>query len=321
MERKRIMKPLDDEVENLWMSFPRSLTERKFGRFAQLYAFTTENIAGYFHNLDLENARVLTVCGSGDHIVNAHLRGAEQVTSFDVNILAKLFSELKIAALQKLSFDEFKDFFLLECLDNEYNNRALDIDVYRRLRGLISDEAVSFFDRAYGVFSQDGSQLRKSSLFNTRHDKNELKLMCNPYLKNSEQYETAKARIAGKEWNWINSDVVGLERELREAEFDIILLSNIADYAEKMFPERAEPLQDFRDRVVTPLSRHLRPNGRIVAAYVYDARTEPNTHNHGEIDNPTQRQNVFGRTSLGYRELHFKSVIPERKDAVILLQK
>ena len=49
-----------------------------FNSYSAVYVFTTENINAYYDQLDLRNKSILTVVGSGDHILNAILRGAKK---------------------------------------------------------------------------------------------------------------------------------------------------------------------------------------------------------------------------------------------------
>ena len=77
------------------------------GRFNSIYPFTSENIAGYMKDLDLTGKKVITVTGSTDHILNAILQGATEITTFDINPLTKPYMDLKISALKNLSYEDF----------------------------------------------------------------------------------------------------------------------------------------------------------------------------------------------------------------------
>ena len=48
-------------------------------RFSSIYLFTTENIAGYMNELDLTDKKIITVTGSSDHIINAILKGCNNI--------------------------------------------------------------------------------------------------------------------------------------------------------------------------------------------------------------------------------------------------
>ena len=72
----------------------------KFSSFSQLYSFTSENLSGYMPTLPLDGAKVLTVCGSGDHVVNASMLGADEIVAFDINTLAGFYTDLKYSLVE-----------------------------------------------------------------------------------------------------------------------------------------------------------------------------------------------------------------------------
>ena len=78
-----------------------------FSERSKVYPFTTENLSGYMHDLNIKGKRVLTITSSGDHILNSFFYEAGEVVGFDINHLASLFAELKINAMQKLTFERF----------------------------------------------------------------------------------------------------------------------------------------------------------------------------------------------------------------------
>ena len=94
-------------------------------RFNKVYPFTTENIAGYM-DMDLTGKKIITVTGSGDHIINAILKGCNDITTFDINPLTKEFMELKLEKIKELSLEEYLEFF--SNLDKDkYNYKYFDI--------------------------------------------------------------------------------------------------------------------------------------------------------------------------------------------------
>ena len=103
----------------------------KFNKLSKIYSFTTENIAGYFEYLNLENKTILTVAGSGDHIINAFFKGAKKVYGFDINYLALIYTELKLVAMQNLGYKEFLNFFMINEENNiRKNKNALNYKIY-----------------------------------------------------------------------------------------------------------------------------------------------------------------------------------------------
>lgn len=91
-------------------------------KFRKVYPFTTENIAGYMYDLDLKDKKIITVTASGDHALNAILRGARDITCFDVNPNSKDYTKEKIQAILDLSYEDFIRYMLLDNkLKGKYN--------------------------------------------------------------------------------------------------------------------------------------------------------------------------------------------------------
>jgi hypothetical protein len=291
----------------------------RFGSISSTYAFSTENIGGYFPRLNLEDSAVLTVAASGDHIVNAHLYGAKSVTAFDSNVLSLSMSDLKIVALQKLDFVSFMKFFMRENLSGPGNNlHALDYGVYSDLRDGLNPFSKTIFDVAYDVLDKDGTKLRESAFFNNQYDSNLFKIKVNPYLLSKENYDLAKSTI--RKPNYIFSRIEKLTSRLpSDASFDVVLLSNIADYARQVSNRSSGYLEDFARTSVFPLAHNLNAKGEICAAYVYMTNADDISSN--EIDDPDTRAEAFGQSSLIMKEYPFRSIIPSKMDTVVLLKK
>jgi S-adenosylmethionine:diacylglycerol 3-amino-3-carboxypropyl transferase len=278
-----------------------------------VYSFTTENLSGYFPHLPFKDASVLTVGGSGDQIINAYLHGASEVTAFDINTHSAFYTDLKLAALEHLEFERFKKFLFREDKQNAFN-----FGTYQKIRGSMNDISVQFFDQEYHNFSYDGQELRESKLFNNRFDNNELKIMSNPYLQSEENYNKAKNNL--KKTRWFRADVKDLADILEEESFDIVLFSNIADYAYKMYPETDEHLKEFCSGIIEPIIPNIYKGGILCAAYIYDVlgNTEDDIRH---VNNSTLRRKVFKETGQDYQEMIFESVIEGKKDAVVILRR
>ncbi len=279
----------------------------RFKQDSPIYAFTTENLGGYFPLIDFSGKNVLTVTASGDHVINALMLGAKSVRSFDVNSRANHFAELKLSALERLDFEGFKEFFLR-------GNDALGFEIYKLLRRGLSQEAAAFFDEQYDQFNGDGRKLRESDLFNNKYDKTALKLASNPYLQSEQDYRTAQTNCARTRPKLLIARADQIPQML-ERPVDIVLLSNIADYVHEIFSE--DPLVQFRDQVVKPLVDRLIPRGIICAAYVYDAHDIVPFRS--SVDNPVERRKL-GFEGVEYSESTFDGVIEGRKDLVVMLK-
>lgn len=271
-------------------------------KFRQLYSFTTENLSGYYPLINFNNKNVLTVNGSGDHLINAYVFGAKDVTCFDINPFSKYFTELKLKALSDLSMDEFLNFLLINV------KKPLDYNVYKQLRKDLSDECKLFFDKQYLLNNNNGKLLRNSGLFNNKYDNKVSKIKNNPYLQSEELFNDAKK---SKMNSWINCDIRDLS-DLISEDFDVILLSNIADYAKLIYNNNY--LVKFRDEIINPLMNHLNPDGMIAIAYIYAINSKSYRT---DIDNPIVRKNIFCNS----QELIFESIINNEKDEVLFIKK
>lgn len=124
--------------------------------FDRIYSFTTENIAGYIENMDVEDKRVLTVGSSSDQVFNSLLLGAKDVTLFDINASAPLFYELKKNYILKYDREElydkvlsdreflyFEDNFTKQQLEN-MNLYLKSDENYYKLRKILGNANVKF---------------------------------------------------------------------------------------------------------------------------------------------------------------------------------
>lgn len=290
---------------------------KNFNSLSQIYSFTTENIAGYFEHLNFIDKNILTVTASGDHIINAFYKGAKTVTGFDINYLALIFTELKLFALQQLEYEEFLQFFMInEKNDIDKNKNALDYEIYtNKLKKLLSKNVSKYWNMIYQNFNNNGYELRNSYIFNNKYDNNNIKVSSNLYLKSEWDYNKVKKEISQKEIILINSNYkdLNLLNLPNLASCDIILMSNISDYIEKLYNRNSNYLEEYLNEIIYKLKKQ---NNQIVCAYLYDIKSNKYR---SEIDNPILRKNIFNKLDITYVEKKFKSVIDNCIDSVIII--
>ena len=270
------------------------------GRFNSIYPFTSENIAGYMKDLDLTGKKVITVTGSTDHILNAILKGATEITTFDINPLTKPYMDLKISALKNLSYEDFIKLLLFE------SNMNLDYSIISSLD--MSDESKMFWLEQLSKFDNNGIELRNSSLFNTKYFNPNSKLWQNLYLEKS-KYNLLKQQLKDANITFINASL----KDLRiEDNFDYMFLSNISDYLSLMY--NSDELRKYRDL----LNEFQKRVSTIYFAYLYDiGNSNPRT----EIDDLIKVKEVFSN----FEQIEFKSALEEKlqdkKDGVLILKR
>lgn len=286
-----------------------------FNNLSQIYSFTTENIAGYFVDLDFENTKVLTVAASGDHIINAFYKGANEVIGFDINYLALVFTELKLVALENLEYEEFLQFFMInENNDINKNEKVLDYEIYKeKLKSKLTKSVAECWDIMYQNFNNNGYKLRNSYIFNNKYDNNKVKLNSNLYLKSKLDYNLAKEKIREKEIELINANYRDLSNLLNLANCGIILMSNISDYIKDIYNLKTNYLNEYIKEI---MKNFKNKTNKIICAYLYDIQ---NTRYRSEIDNPILRKNIFNKLHITYIEKEFKSVIDNCIDSVIII--
>lgn len=309
-----IIKYINKKEENLDL---QKFNKQGFSNICQIYSFTTENIAGYFKYLNFKNKNILTVSASGDHIINSLYKGAKTVTAFDINYLALIYTEMKLVALEQLSYKEFIEFFMINKEnDIDKNEKVLEYKIYKeKIRKFLSKDTIKYWDIIYKTFNNDGYKLRNSYIFNNKYDNNDLKINSNLYLKNEKEYNRAKEKTKQKEIILINSDFKNI-KEINlpnQVGYDITLMSNISDYIKSIYKIETNYLEAY----IKEIRNNFKNKANIiVCAYLYNIE---NTQYRSEIDNPILRKNVFDKLNIIHTEKSFKSVMKGCTDSVIII--
>jgi hypothetical protein len=55
---------LNEDIKATQELVNNGLNDKKYDKYCQLYSFTTENIKGYYEQLDFNNKETLTICAS-----------------------------------------------------------------------------------------------------------------------------------------------------------------------------------------------------------------------------------------------------------------
>ena len=264
-------------------------------RFDSIYPFTTENIAGYMNDLDLTGKRIITVTGSADHILNAILKGATDITTFDINPLTEKYMDLKISAIKKLSYNEFLNIFLFD------NGKNLDYNIITSLD--MSLESKNFWVKQL----ETENKLLHSSLFNTKYYNPTSKLWQNIYLK-EDNYNLLKTKLNNVNINFICTSLKDLELT---QDYDYMFLSNISDYLNLMFTD--DLLVSYKNLI----NKFLKRVKVIYFAYLYDIESK---NFRSDIDDLNKVKKVFS----GFEVVTFNSALETDKtnikDGVLILK-
>lgn len=241
----------------------------KKGRFYTIYPNATENIDGYMSNLDFKNKKVLTVCASGDHILNIINNNGKDITSFDINPLSIYYYRLKEAAIKTLSYEEYLDFFNY----NDTNPKTLlfeepslsdcfKFDLFEKIKKELDSVTREFWEKLY---AKTNKKIGTSKLFSHDTNSKSVVIKFNNYLK-PDNYELIKQNIYNSNVTFINCDIKKLPNKLNE-KYDYIFTSNISQYLDSVYDNNH--LENYR-KLISQIEHFLTPDGKIYFAYLYD---------------------------------------------------
>lgn len=293
-EQARVYHAYQETIKNTKES--KSSMHMTFKEFCEMYAFTTENVRGYLSKLKVKGKKVLTVTASGDHLINLALLGASEIHNFDINRNAYYMSELKIAALKTLSYEEFLQFFT-DSNDREVgyvgllpvqrkvdkNEFVFDYKTYLRIREQLGEDVALYWDMLFEEYHFDGKELMQSSV--VYGGDRTAAIYNNPYLQSEDNYNQARENIDKVDRKYMTMDVLELHK-LTDT-YDIILLSNIYDYATDEWVGGIKE-EAFTQYVIEELSKKLNPSGKISIAYQYHYKSRDQAF-------PLSLKNLFKR--------------------------
>lgn len=262
-----------------------------FSKHCGLYAFTNENLNGYLSKVIIKDKSVLTVATSGDYIFDCYLRGANVVKTFDINKLTLYYIELKQAAIKVLDYNEFISFFCRNIGTNNFNK-----NIYFKIRRELPEYAMIFWDALFDSFY--GFEIRDSNLFIHAEE-------CYDFLRRSVLYfepdyyehlqKTLRSKILFSENDFLNSNITNVHLKY-DTNFDIVLLSNIADYVEEFYNKKT--IIQFKSLIENELSTILEDDGTIFAAYMFYCHY-PNQYKIPTINKEKILKKYF---NIGYEE-------------------
>lgn len=270
---------------------PKSIMNPEFTSNCAMYVFTSENLNEYIKKLKPAGKDILTVTGSGDQLINLALSDGRRVDNFDINQNTYFMTQLKIAALKALDYDEFLNFFCscdhLEMThlgitpfqkSVEPNDLVFDFKTYLRIRPYLEDTSAFFWNLIYEDFQFDGKKLSSSALFYDAPRREAISN--NEYLQSEENYNKARENINQVEINFMECNL--LDVHTLTSTYDIILFSNIYEYlTDEWYSVISE--EAFVNYIKEQVSPRLNEDGVIAVAYQYNYKTK-NFANKGLIN-------------------------------------
>lgn len=183
-----------------------------------VYRFTNENLVSYNNLYDFNNAKILSVVGSGDQYFSSLLFGAKEIDLYDINRRAWDYFILKYYSILTLSYDEFYNFFVNERLNNK--------KTYSKIREYLPDNVRINLNR----FIKWNGSLSKMLLHQGLEDEciyNSGRAI--PYF-DIDNYYKLKDILTNRDLpNIYFQDLLDLPSKINK-EYDLIFTSNIYNY-------------------------------------------------------------------------------------------
>ena len=219
---------------------------RFFGTYSQAYTVTNEKLCATMRFVPENCDEALVVAGSGDHPLFCSLYGAKNVDTFDISYNAKCIMDIKVAALQCLDYDEYKQF-----LDSLYakHNSLNPITEIAKMGEILPKLPKTERDYIYA--------LRNVPMF-SRGDAPKITGAVPTFC----EYYNLRTKLI-KPYNFLMSDITNLSDSLTKS-YDFMHLSNVFDYIKtSKYPE-----------LVLELIKYIKPGGRIVTQFMNSGRDE-----------------------------------------------
>jgi len=182
----------------------------------RVYSFSNENLTAYQHLYNFNDARVLSVGGSGDQYFTAILNGAKEVELYDKEAAMWPYFITKFYGIQNLSYEEFFELFV--SIGADFETIEQKMQPYLPEKAL---ETLSFWrKRAIIELGYRDSECRKRII----------ETHSIPYLE-KESYEKLQESLRERKLpEFYGENLFFLPRRVGQTYYDIMLTSNIRDY-------------------------------------------------------------------------------------------
>lgn len=247
-----------------------------FAGYTRIYPFNTEDSSSVFKIQEdkIRNQDTLTVTGSGDFLLDLFMNGANTVTCFDINGLAKFYASLKFSFIKAgMSYSEFEDFFLGK------DTIILSKVIYDKYSSSLDKNLKRFWDALYEYLNVNNGKLLNSEhnlfykIYNFFGTANRSYHNNSSYFGNEENYTKLQDILKNKNLNDINfvdSSLFDLPEKLADKKYGYVYLSNILDFTDLYFDNKEELDRKlaFKEFVLKNLTNIVVDNGTIDVGFV-----------------------------------------------------
>lgn len=255
LETKRLM--LRNSPQNVFMTMISGDCNFLTSKHNMLYTFATEDMRTYFKEFKCVDS-FLTICASGDQVVNASLAGAKVIDTFDVNPLCRRGLALKIGAIKGLSKEEFLEFF-----------QTFNPLLFAKFADKMSEEDIAYWVMLYKLFdlSQAGKLIKDFLYSYAKMDISTI-VRINPYLRGS-GFNKVREMLDKTQINYIDSDLYRLPNYVKGKKYDGMNFSNVYEYINYGDNTSAKVAREYYNFLINEMYPLLNNGGAMLAAYTY----------------------------------------------------
>lgn len=203
--------------------------------------------------------KALIVNGSGDQPIEAIYQGFSTVDAFDINKLSRHMLNLKIAAIQAFSYEEFLTLF----------QTFLTPETFQKTIAFLPNESIIFFQGLFKNFSMD--QIKKLFTHRYTHNSEHFLLKCqqNFSFYNEKEFYELKAKLLKSQVGFLSMDIFDKQLLFSKIQgpYDFIFLSNILFFA-------GIPIEQFLKENFPVLYNSLASGGVLAVHYFHSYALE-----------------------------------------------
>ena len=212
------------------------LANTVFGTYSQAYTVTNEDLRQTMRFMPEKCENALVVAASGDHPLFCSLYGAENVDTFDISYNAKCIMDIKNAALNTLSYQDYI------CFIKDLYNVSVPLMDVKNMSNVLYKLPKTEFDYVYA--------LKDVQIFMRK-----LISLNSAVLPTQFEYDKLRENVKAP-YNFILTDICRIGGKLTKS-YDFMHLSNVFDYVQSFHYEH----------IILSLMEHVRPGGRIITQF------------------------------------------------------
>lgn len=251
------------------------LIDSEFSKYQKGFYWTNENIACYLNMFNVQGMdSALTIASSGDHIFNLVDKDIRNVDSFDINRLTEyLILGLKRAMIIKYNYFEYMTY--INYLPNSEVSINLITDFIHELLPYMDEKYRIFWNDIanynYRIQKRNGTNLNLFQMLYVNVHSTFASIKYNGYLMDEYCYNIFKRKLINANISFKGADALDIKKEFSEKTYDLILLSNVLDYANEKWGDNWDyhKLEEY----IKDLESLCNNNGIIFLKYILSYKT------------------------------------------------